>query len=323
MRYNQLGASDVKLSEIGLGGHEFLPDGRVKAMGEGFHEAVRPGVIWDGFGQESRRRILKTACAAGINFLDVTMDSEKEALGRNLEELSPPNPVYIQTRPEGMVYNNDPADEDKSRLLDYELLKAEAERGCRLLRRDRIDVYNFGLFAPAVRRQPGYVKKLAANVERLKEEGLIRFACVDTLTGEEVSLEMIETGAFDAVFTNLSVVSDAALSSVIPAAQERSMGIFLREAFVKGQLFALGEAAGISDRSQLARAAVRWVLSEGVGTVLVLGVAEPEHLTQNLAAAEEPAPTDEDESLLAALRATDEFAEARAGIQEMFVKGWG
>ena len=323
MRYNQLGASEVKLSEIGLGGHEFLPDGRVKAMGERFHEAVKPGVIWDGFGQEKRRRILETACEAGVNFFDVTMDCEKEALGRNLEELSPPNPVYIQTRPEGMVYNNDPADEDKSKLLDYELLKAEAERGCGLLRRDRIDVYNFGLFAPAVRRQPGYVKKLAANVERLKGEGLIRFACVDTLTGEEVSLDMIETGAFDAVFTNLSVVSDAALRCVIPAAQERSMGIFLREAFVKGQLFALGEAAGISDRSQLARAAVRWVLSQGVGTVLVLGVAEPEHLTQNLGAAEDPALTDEDEALLAALRATDEFAEARAGIQDMFVKGWG
>ena len=61
MRHNTLGASQVRLSVIGLGGHEFLPDGRVKAMGEEFHEAVKPGAIWEGFGGEQRRRILRLA----------------------------------------------------------------------------------------------------------------------------------------------------------------------------------------------------------------------------------------------------------------------
>ncbi len=145
MRYNRVPGSEIELSEIGLGGHEFLADGRVKAMGEEFHKSVTPGVIWDGFGQERRRKILQVAYEGGINFFDVTMDSEKEALGRNLREMPPPHPVYIQTRPEGMVYNNDPSDEDKSKLLDYGLLKAEAEHGCELLHRERIDFYNFGM----------------------------------------------------------------------------------------------------------------------------------------------------------------------------------
>ena len=323
MRYNRVGDSDVEVSEIGLGGHEFLGDGRVKAMGEEFHKSVTPGVIWDGFGQENRRTILRLAYEGGINFLDVTMDSEKEALGRNLQDLPPPHSVYIQTRPEGMVYNNDPADEDKSRVLDYGLLKAEAERGCELLHREQIDFYNFGLFAPAIQRQPGYLGKLARNVERLKEDGLIRFACVDTLSGEALSLEMIETGSFDAVFTNLSIVCDAPLRSVIPAAQQRGMAIFTRETFLKGGLFRLGEEVGITDRSGLARAAVRWLLARGVVTSLVLGAARPEHVAANLKAADEPELTAEDKAVLDRLTSSPEFAKAQAGQDDFFVKGWG
>ncbi len=291
-------------------------------MGEDFHEAVRPGAIWKGFGGEQRRRILKLAYEAGINFFDLTIDSEKEAFARNVAEMPPPRPIFVQTRPEGMVYNNDPEDADKGKLLDYALLRAEAERGCEMLDREAIDCYNFGLFPPAVEKQPGYVRKLADNVERLKADGLIRFACVDTLSGEAVSLEMIETAAYDAVFTAFSVVNDAALQRVIPAAMKRDMGIFVREAFLKGRLFSLGEAAGILDRPGLARAAVRWILAQGVATVLVLGVANSKCLAENLEAAEEPELTDEDEALLGELRASEGFARERAGQHEFFRAGF-
>jgi aryl-alcohol dehydrogenase-like predicted oxidoreductase len=263
------------------------------------------------------------AVDAGVNFFDVTMDSEKEALGRNLADLSPAQPLFIQTRPEGMVYNNDPDDMEKAKVLDYGLLQAETERAIGLLGRECIDFYNFGVFPPAVERQPDYVTMLAANVEHLKRDSLIRFACVDTLSGEGISLKLIATGVFDAVFTNLSVVSDAPLQRVIPAAQERDMAIFGREAFLKGRLFTLGEAAGIGDRPGLARAAIRWILSLDVVTSLVLGVAGPEQLSENLASAADPALTDDDSATLDALRAAPEFAEAQAGQREFFVKGWG
>jgi aryl-alcohol dehydrogenase-like predicted oxidoreductase len=134
---------------------------------------------------------------------------------------------------------------------------------------------------------------------------------------------MIATGVFDAVFTNLSLVSDAPLRRVIPAAQERGMAIFAREVFLKGRLFALGEEAGIGDRCSVARAAIRWILSLDVVTSLVLGVAGPEQLSENLASAAAPTLTDEDNATLDALRAAPEFAEAQAGQREFFVKGWG
>ncbi|MFB3879728.1 MAG: aldo/keto reductase [Armatimonadota bacterium] len=313
----------LRLSQLGLGGHEFLPDGRVKAMGEDFYTAVKAGFIWEGFGQQNRRETLNAALQGGVNFLDVTMDCEKEALGRNLRELSPSQPTYVQTRPEGMVYNNDPSDVDKSKLLDYGLLKAEAEHACGLLGRNRIDFYNIGLFAPAIQRQPGYLPKLARNIERLKADGLIQFACVDTLTGEALSLEMIATGAFDAVFTAFGIANDAALRKVIPAAVDRGMAIFLREAFMKGRLFSLAASAGISDRSRVARAAVRWILAHDFVTALVVGAAGPDQVIQSLQAAEQPALTDDDQAVLDAIQHAPDFAATKAGQLDFFVKGWG
>lgn len=79
--------------------------------------------------------------------------------------------------------------------------------------------------------------KLAKNVERLKKDGLIRFACVDTLSGREVSLAMIATGAFDSVFSDLSLASDGLPNEIAPAAGKRGMGIFTRETFAKAHLF--------------------------------------------------------------------------------------
>ena len=322
MQFSEVGDSGVHLAAIGLGGHEFLADGRVKAMGEDFYRAVKPGMVWPGFGGEQRRQMLRIAYGAGINFFDLTMDSEKEAFARNLKELPPPYPIYVRTCPEGMVYNNDPGDADKSKLLNYTLLRAEAQRSCALLGRDRIDCYNFGLFPPAVRKQPGYVEALATNVQRLKQEGLIRFSCVDTLSGEEISLQMIETGAFDAVFTAFSVVNDAALRSVVPAARGRGMAVFVREAFLKGRLFARGRGARNPRSAELARAAERWILAQGVATAVVVGVAKPEQLQHNLDAADEPGLTDEDRALLDTLRESAGLAAERSGQYEFFVQGF-
>ncbi len=61
----------------------------------------------------------------GINFLDVTIDSEKEALGRNLQEVRPPYEIFVQTRPAGMAYNYDPGN---TKMADYSLLEAEVIR---------------------------------------------------------------------------------------------------------------------------------------------------------------------------------------------------
>ena len=82
MLYKRLGNTDVFISLISMGGHEYLPSGLSRGFNEDMQLAIKPGYIFDGFGQEARRQVLRTAFEHGINFFDVTQDSEKEALGR-------------------------------------------------------------------------------------------------------------------------------------------------------------------------------------------------------------------------------------------------
>ena len=125
MIYKEIGPTGVNISILSMGGHEYLPDGSSRGFNENFELAVRPGYIFEGFGREKRTEVLSLAYQNGINFFDVTQDSEKEALGRNLKELPPPYEIYIQTRPEGMVYTYDPYN---AKMAKYELLKAEVQR---------------------------------------------------------------------------------------------------------------------------------------------------------------------------------------------------
>jgi len=82
MIYRKIGDTNVQISIISMGGHEYLSDGRSRGFNENFELAVRPGHIFEGFGQKRRKKVLSLAYEHGINFFDVTQDSEKEAQDR-------------------------------------------------------------------------------------------------------------------------------------------------------------------------------------------------------------------------------------------------
>lgn len=295
MQYRPAGRSGIELSLIGLGGHEYLPDGGLRGFAEDWRAALTPGHVLPGFGGEARQAVLRAAYDAGINFFDVTQDSEKEALGRNLREMPPPYPVYVQTRPEGMMYDRDPGNR---RMADYGELKAEVQRILRLMGRERLDFLNLGITPEAWADDPDYLPRLKDTNQRLKDEGLIRFTSADTFRGAATYLAQVASGAFDTVFINLNFADAAGRERVLPAAAAAGMGVVAREAFLKGALFPFGEEAGIADRAALARAALRWLLAVPELTCVVLGAATPEHLRANLSVLEQPALTDADRALL-------------------------
>jgi aryl-alcohol dehydrogenase-like predicted oxidoreductase len=279
MIHRRMGTADVEISILALGGHEYLPDGRSRGFNENAALATKPGYVFEGFGQEKRKEVLSVAFEHGINFFDVTQDSEKEALGRNLKEIPPPYEIYIQTRPEGMVYGYD---EFNRKMAQYELLKAEVQRGLKLLRRDHLDFLNVAFMQPALDHDSEYLDRIKHNIEALKKEGLIRFACADTFSGEYTYLRQIEAGCFDAVYINFNFADYCGRYEVLPLADRKGLGVITREAFMKGELFRMGEKVGLTDRDRLAQIALKWNLSnEGVTTVVV-GVDSPDQLVNNL-----------------------------------------
>jgi predicted aldo/keto reductase-like oxidoreductase len=279
MIYKRVGDTDVEISVASMGGHEYLPDGHSRGFNEDFNLAIQPGHIFDGFGQENRKKVLSLAYEHGINFFDVTQDSEKEALGRNLEEIPPPYEIYVQTRPEGMVYGYDRYNQ---KMANYELLRAEVQRGLKLLRRERLDFLNIAFMKSALDYDPEYLDKIKSNIENLKKEGLIRFACADTFSGEYTYLKQIEAGCFDGVYINFNFADYGAMRKVLPAAKEKGLPVISREAFMKGALFQMGEEVDIVNRRQLAAIGLKWNLSHEEVTIVVVGTNNPEHLKSNL-----------------------------------------
>ncbi|WP_321992175.1 aldo/keto reductase [Marispirochaeta aestuarii] len=315
MKYRRLGRTEAEISVLSLGGHEYLPNKKSRGFNEDFKKAITPGYIFEGFGGEDRKKILKTAFENGINFLDVTHDSEKEALGRNLKEIVPPFPVYVQTRPEGFVYTYD---KNNERMAKYEELKKEVLRILKLLGRERIEFFNFAFMKEALDNDPDYIQKINYNIEALKREGLIQYACADTFSGEYTYLQQIVNGSFDTIYLNFNFGDYGAIEKVLPEVREKGLGFISREAFMKGALFEMAREAGIADKEVLAQAALKWCLSFNEVTTVVYGTGNVEHLKSAVRIVDEPFLSENETSLIEAVKATAQFKEFEKKKTEEF-----
>ncbi|MBM4338752.1 MAG: aldo/keto reductase [Deltaproteobacteria bacterium] len=316
MIYKEIGHTGVKISILSMGGHEYLPDGKSRGFNENFELAVRPGYIFEGFGRGRRTEVLSLAYQNGINFFDVTQDSEKEALGRNLKEFPPPYEIYIQTRPEGMVYTYDPYN---AKMANYALLKAEVQRGLKLLQRDCLEFLNIAFMKSALDHDPEYLDKIKDNIGRLKKEGLIRFASADTFSGEYTYLKQIEAGCFHTVYINFNFADDGGKWTVLSRAKERGLAIISREAFMKGELFKMGEEVGLTDRTRLANIALKWNLSFEEVTTVVVGTNNPSHLKKNLEVLKDLKLTDEEKDVIEKIKTSSIYkAYEKKKTEEFF-----
>jgi aryl-alcohol dehydrogenase-like predicted oxidoreductase len=291
-----------------MGGHEYLPNGKSRGFNEDFKKSTTAGQIFEGFGSDQRKKVLQEAYDLGINYFDVTQDSEKEALGRNLKEMPAPYEIFIQTRPEGMCYTYD---EYNAKMANLEVLRAEVQRILKLMQIERIDFFNMAPLKGAFEHDPEYIDKLGYNIAALKKEGLIRFACADTFSGEETYLKMIESGHFDVMYMNFNFADYQGERKVLKAAKAQGMGVVTREAYMKGQLFHMAKEAQMDNVAPLADAALRWSLSrEGVDMV-IYGTGKPHHLRSAAEAFDKPY-TEADEQVINQIRATQLFKEYEA-----------
>jgi aryl-alcohol dehydrogenase-like predicted oxidoreductase len=318
MEFYQVSDTGVRLSRVALGGHEYLPNGNSRGFNEDFAKAITPGHSFPGFGGEGRKAVLRAAYDIGVNFFDVTLDAEKEALGRNLAEMPPPYPVYVQTRPEAMAYSYDPGNR---KMTDLALLRAEVQRILKVLRRERLELLNLGILRGATDGDPDFLAKLAANVKALQKEGLILFAAADTFSGEAIYQAMIESGAFATLNINFNVADDLPERVTFPLAARRNMRVVVREAYLKGVLFRLGREAGIDDDGLLARTAMKWLASRPGLDSVIIGADTAEHFRDNVRAFEAPTLDTAESAALDRLRAHPSFVALQQQKHDEFQGG--
>jgi len=214
-----------------------------------------------------------------------------------------------------MVYTYDPYN---AKMGKYELLKAEVQRGLQLLQRDHLDFLNIAFMQSALDHDPEYLEKIDENLSALKKEGLIRFASADTFSGEDTYLRQIEAGCFDAVYINFNFADEAGKRKVLPLAKERGLGIISREAFMKGDLFKMGNEVGFTDRDQLATIALKWNLSSEEVTTVVVGTNNPDHLIKNLEVLRDVSLTENEERVIEKIRTSPLFKAYEARKKREF-----
>lgn len=289
-----LSHTGIPVSCLVLGGHEYLPGGTLKGFGDDFDHAVRAGYRRADFGGPGRRAAVARALARGVNYFDVTIDPEVEALGRMLGG-SPG--CLVQARPQGLCYRYDPGNPG---LVRPGVLRSEVRRLAELLRRDRVDVLNLGIEREAldpVTGRPDYLKALAEVLAELRADGLVGLVACDTLfSGESQYVALIESGCFDVVWLTFGPLTPAPAEVVLPRAREAGLGVVAREAFGKGALFRFAAEAGV-DAGAVAGAAQRWVLDHAEVATLAVGVRTADQFDRNADAATRPL-TDADRALL-------------------------
>lgn len=316
MRMRELGGTGLRVSELALGGHEYLANGRSRGFNEDMRLAVTPGYVAPGYGGPRRREVLAAAYSLGINIFDVTIDSEKEALGRNLRELPPPYEIFVQTRPEGMCYSYD---RNNRKMLDLGLLRAEVQRGLKLLQRETLDLLNVGLLAWSIDNDPDYLATVSHNISTLKREGLVRFAVADSFSGERLYLAMLACGAFDVINVDLNFGDACAVAKVLPQARAAGVGLIAREAFFKGELFAIAAECGLEDRGLVARVALKWVAQQRPDCIIV-GVDNAAQLEANALAVDSVEYTPGEAAILDRLRAAPRFAAYETAKTKEFME---
>ena len=309
-----LGKADIKVSRLAMGGHEYLADGRSRGFNENRQLSLTPGHIFEGFGGERRREVIKTVYDLGINFFDVTQDSEKEALGRNLRDNPPPYPVFIQTRPERMSYGYD---KFNVRMADLGLLREEVQRILKLMHIERLDFLNIPPLKWAFDNDPEYLDKVGANIAALKKEGLIGYAAADTFSGAEIYRKMIESDHFDVIYINFNFGDHTPGEGIIPLAKKKGLGVIAREAFMKGDLFKMAKEAEMAETGPLAAAAIRWMFTCSDVDTVFYGTGKANHLLAVAKALEVPfGPADA--ALLDSIRKTEMFKKYESRRTEEF-----
>jgi aryl-alcohol dehydrogenase-like predicted oxidoreductase len=303
MRYRPFGGTDLRVSELGLGG------GRLGAT------------LRESTGREVTR-MLQEAMDSGISFYD-TADSygqgkSEELIGDAFRDRRDRVVLLRSTRPlRRMVYRV--RSSQLSRDFSARHINDAADASLRRLQTDYIDLYQLHNPPTAVLRDG----QVFAVLDRLRSAGKVRYYGVSCHTVEDALLALRDPGVA-AVQVKLNLLDRRAIGGLLPEACRRRVAVIARQPLAGGFLtqspaeLSLQAATMDQDRFQerlraagqfrylakgsrtLAQAAIQFALGqEGVAVVLP-GISSVRHLREAIGALTAPPLTDQELAMIQA-----------------------
>jgi len=285
LQYRRLGRSELRVSEIGIGGHHLL-----KSSPEG-------GRIFRATPQE-RAAIFSRALDNGINFFDTTFKEEVIAFGEALKIMGRRDEMVVCSMGEQYaVFESDDLKDHKKHTAD------EIDLCLKWLGTDWIDVY--WLRYDAGSHTDDMLRYSIEAMREAKEIGKIRAVGNSGHSTAFMQKTVGEWDAWDVIMFPYNFAHRRAEEYVLPAAKERDVGVVIMKPFAVGRFFRIEPKTGFRDdrvlskehQSQIAKAALKWILQNDMVHTVIPGLNEFHHVDDAVAASGSPL-TDEERKLL-------------------------
>ena len=300
MDYRRLGRTELLVSEIGVGGHHLRKD------------AGGDKRVFRATAQE-RAEVFSRALDNGITFFDTTFREEVIAFGDALRLMGRRDEMVLCSMDEQYAFfrSDDPA--------DYGRHTAEEIDNClRWLGTDWIDVYwlryDRGTHTDDMLQYSIEAMRSAKEMGKIREIGN---------SGHDASFmrkSMGEWDAWDVIMFPHNFCQHVAQDYVLPAAQERDVGVVVMKPFSCGRVFRTDPSASVRDpdiwspekQSRIARAALEWILKDKRVHTVIPAMNALHHVDDAVAASGLPV-TAEEQSLLSQIAARSSSYEETFG----------
>lgn len=204
MKYRELGASGIQVSEIGFGGW-------------GIGGISKGGTSYGPTDDKESERALEKAFDLGVNFFDTApiYGHSETLIGKTFKNRR--DQVVVATKV-GFLENHRSQDFSKTNLV------SSVHRSLQNLQTDYIDVYQ--LHNPSIEKLP--MDEIIGTLNELKSKGLIRIYGVSIKSPND-GLDAIKFEAFSSLQTNLNMIDHRTIeNSLLINAKERGVGVIAR-----------------------------------------------------------------------------------------------
>jgi len=286
VRYRVLGRTGLKVSELGVGGHEYrrpLPT-TLGRWGEIDLEKFMKK-------QPERNELIGKAIEAGINFFDATQPEEAKSLGLALKELGARRDVYAAVmilRPFIRMAER-PDKEWRDFIID------DVEDKLKLLQSDYADILNVHM------PERGYTRKRMSAAlevfEELKETGKIGSLGASSHEPRVLAELLQKYDCFDSVMIKYNYHLQEAREVIFPLCKALNIGVVIMKPlcwpYYGIPFMRFGPVEGEELPSTPAQICIRWILSFPEVSTVVPSMNSLAELEENVAAITQEVEVDE------------------------------
>ncbi|KXA90749.1 hypothetical protein AKJ57_03875 [candidate division MSBL1 archaeon SCGC-AAA259A05] len=279
MKYRTSERTGLKISELGVGGHEYRPMlNSLQFPGEEVSEEEFSET------QPERNEIIGRAVDAGINYFDPTMREEAKSLGEALQSLDLREEVHVAAE---SIYPLGRLEENSSSKWQNVVID-EVEERLNLLQTDYVDVFN--VHCPESNYSRGRLEATVEALEKMEEENKVRSIGASSHEPSFLSELIKKYDCFDSVMIPYNYHFQRAKENLFPACKARNVGVVVMKPLswpyygLPFTLFSLNNLE--TGQCTPAQTSKQWILESPEVSTVVVAINSVKELEENMAALE-------------------------------------